>query len=65
MTSKRIKRFHVVDPEIWNHMQRRLKYTTSPELKNLLAADEDLKAALAQPSLAPEDKQRLVADAIQ
>ena len=60
----RIKEYHLVDPEIWNSMQQRLKYTTSPEMKHLLSADESLTATLADPTLTPEVKHRLLGEAV-
>ena len=46
MTEKYMKRFLLIDPELFETLQTQLKYGLEPEARNLMAADKELRTLL-------------------
>ncbi len=63
-TGGQVRRYMMVNPDLYKDLTTRLKFSTPPEVKNLISTDAEIEAILKDPKLPIHEKRDMLSDAM-
>ncbi len=63
-TGGQVRRYMMVNPDLYKDLTTRLKFSTAPEVKNLISTDAEIEAILKNPKLPIHEKRDMLSDAL-
>ncbi len=58
------RRYMLVNPDLYKDLTTRLKFATTPEVKQLISTDQEVENILKDESLPPREKRRILSEAL-